>query len=78
MKNGMERRLKFKHDSGQLVNALFRAKADGGTEMVQVSKVKRVTFLKVPRIDIENTQCWMIGGSRRIRAKSFHLWNEAA
>jgi hypothetical protein len=51
MKNGTERRLRFKNDSAQLFDALYISNPDGGTERVQVSKVKRVEFLNPPRMD---------------------------
>jgi hypothetical protein len=53
MKNGSERRLRFKNDSAQLIDALYLSNADGGTERVQVSKVTLVKFLNPPRVDKE-------------------------
>jgi hypothetical protein len=51
MKNGPERRLRFKQEFGQLVDALYISNPDGGSERVEVSKVKRVKFLNPPRMD---------------------------
>ena len=51
MKNGEERRLKLKYDSSQLVDALYLSNNDGGSERIQVSKVKQVKFLNPPRTD---------------------------